>query len=144
MNQYDKVFPLVTRLTDLDPSNPENWMLSAYSYAGLLKTNKTGKLSKQYTDSLVFYGGKADKMPVKVLITEFTRLADGTTLSGTIENKGTAAKTYNLSVDFLDKSGKVITTETTSVGPVAPKGTKEFKITSTKGGVAAYRYKPVI
>ena len=143
-NEYDKVFPLVTRLTDLDPSNPDNWMLSAYSYAGLLKTNKTGKLNKQYTDSLVYYSGKADKMPVKVAITEFTRAADATTLSGTVENKGTAAKTFNLSVDFLDKSGQVVATETTSVGPVAPKATKEFKIKSTKGGVTAFRYKPVI
>jgi tetratricopeptide (TPR) repeat protein len=144
LNQYDKVFPLVTRLTDVDPSNPENWMLNAYSYAGLLKTNKTGKLSKQYTDSLVYYSGKAEKMLVKLSITEFTRSFDGTTLVGTIENKSTAAKTYNLSVDFLDKSGQVVATETTSVGPVAPKATKEFRIKSAKGGVAAFRYKPIV
>jgi predicted Zn-dependent protease len=78
-NQFEKVFPLVTRLTDVDPSNPENWMLNAYSYAGLLKTTKAGKLNKQYTDSLVFYSGKADKMTVKLLITEFTRASDATT-----------------------------------------------------------------
>jgi len=143
LSQYDKVFPLVTRLTDVDPSNPENWMLNAYSYAGLLKTNKTGKLNKQYTDSLVYYSGKADKMPVKVSITEFTRASDATTLVGSIENKGTAAKTYNLSVDFIDKSGNVVGTETVSVGPVAPKATKEFRIRSAKGGVAAFRYKPI-
>jgi Tfp pilus assembly protein PilF len=143
-NDYDKVFPLVTRLTALDPSNPDNWMLNAYSYAGLLKANKTGKLSKQYTDSLVYYSGKADKMLVKVSITEFTRASDGTTLAGTIENKGTAAKTYDLSVDFLDKAGHVIATETTSVGPVAPKGSKDFRVKSAKTGVDAYRYKPVM
>lgn len=142
-NQYEKVFPLVTRLTELDPSNPDNWMLNAYSYAGLLKTTKTGKLNKQYTDSLVYYSGKADKMLAKVTITEFTRAADATTLSGTIENKGTTAKTYSLSVDFLDKSGQVVSTETTSVGPVAPKGSQEFKIRSSKGGVVAFRYKPI-
>jgi tetratricopeptide (TPR) repeat protein len=144
LNQYDKVFPLVTRLTDVDPSNPENWMLNAYSYAGLLKANKTKTLTKQYTDSLVYYSGKADKMLVKVTITEFTRAADGTTLVGTIENKGTAAKTYNLTVDFLDKSGQVIATETAPVGPVSPKGTKEFRIKSPKGGVSAFRYKPIV
>ncbi|HVD61828.1 MAG TPA: FxLYD domain-containing protein [Gemmatimonadaceae bacterium] len=143
-NDYEKVFPLVTRLTDLDPSNPDNWMLNAYSYAGLLKAHKTGPLNKQYTDSLVYYSGKADKMLVKVTITEFTRSADGTTLAGSIENKGAAAKTYNLSVDFLDKSGQVLGTETTSVGPVAPKGSKEFRIKSAKTGVVAFRYKPVM
>jgi len=144
LNQYEKVFPLVTRLTDLDPSNPDNWMLSAYGYAGLLKTNKTGKLNKQYTDSLVYYSGKADKMLVKVTITEFTRGTDATTLVGTIENKSPAAKTYNLSVDFLDKSGAVLGTENVSVGPVAPKATKEFRIKSAKGGVVAFRYKPIV
>jgi tetratricopeptide (TPR) repeat protein len=143
-SQYDKVFPVVTRLTDLDPNNPDNWMLSAYSYAGLLKTTKTGKLNKQYTDSLVYYNGKADKMPVKVLFIEFTRTSDGTTLAGSIENKSAAAKTYPLSVDFLDRTGQVLFTETVTVGPVPAKGTKEFRIKSAKGGVAAFRYKPLV
>jgi len=144
LSEFDKVFPIVTRLTDVDPSNPENWMLNAYSYAGLLKANKTGKLSKQYTDSLVYYSGKADKMPVKVSFSEFSRNAEGTTLVGTIENKGTAAKTYNFNVDFLDRAGQVLFSESVSVGPVAPKSSKEFKIKSTKGGVAGFRYKPVV
>ena len=143
-NQYDKVFPIVTRLTDVDPSNPENWMLSAYGYAGLLKSTKPGKLNKQYTDSLVYYNGKADKMTVKVSFTEFSRTADATTLAGTIENKGAVAKTYPLSVDFLDRTGQVLFTETVSVGPVPPKGSKEFRIKSVKGGVAGYRYKPLV
>lgn len=144
LSQYDKVFPIVTRLTALDPSNPENWMLNAYSYAGLLKTNKTGKLNKTYTDSLVYYSGKADKMPVKVTFTEFSRTSESTTLVGQIENKGAIGKTYPFTVEFLDKSGQVLSTETASVGPVPPKGSKEFKITSAKGGVAAFRYKPLL
>lgn len=143
-SQYDKVFPVVTRLTDLDPSNPDNWMLSAYSYAGLLKTTKAGKLNKQYTDSLVYYNGKADKMPVKVSFIEFTRTSDGTTLAGSIENKSAAAKTYPLSVDFLDRTGQVLFTETVTVGPVPAKGTKEFRIKSAKGGVTGFRYKPLV
>jgi tetratricopeptide (TPR) repeat protein len=144
LSQFDKVFPIVTRLTDLDPSNPENWMLNAYSYAGLLKTTKTGKLNKQYTDSLVFYSGKADKMPVKVSFNEFSRNPDGTTLAGTIENRSTASKTYSFTVDFLDRAGQVLFSESVSVGPVAPKASKEFRIKSTKGGVAGFRYKPIV
>ena len=144
LSEFDKVFPIVTRLTDVDPSNPENWMLNAYSYAGLLKANKTGKLSKQYTDSLVYYSGKADKMPVKVSFTEFSRNADGTTLVGTIENRSAAAKSYSLNVDFLDRAGQVLFTESVSVGPVAPKASKEFRIKSNKGGVAGFRYRPLV
>ena len=92
----------------------------------------------------MYYSGKADKMPVKVSFTEFSRNAEGTTLVGTIENRGTVAKTFPLSVDFLDRAGQVLFTESVSVGPVAPKGSKEFRIKSAKGGVAGYRYKPVV
>lgn len=143
LNQYDKVFPLVVRLTDIDPSNPENWMLNAYTYAGLLKTTKAGKLNKQYTDSLVYYSGKADKMPVKVTITEFSRGTDSTTLAGMIENRSTSSKTYPLTVDFLDPKGQLLFSETVSVGPVEAKKIKEFRIKSAKGGVSAFRYKPL-
>lgn len=144
LSEYDKVFPIVARLTAVDPSNPENWMLNAYSYAGLLKANKTAKLTKQYTDSLVYYSAKADKLPVKVSFTEFSRNAEGTTLVGTIENRSTTAKTYSLAVDFLDRAGQVLFTESVSVGPVAPKATKSFRIRSEKGGVAGFRYKPPV
>jgi hypothetical protein len=64
-------------------------------------------------------------------------------IGGTIENRGTTAKTYTLNIDILDKSGNVIDTQTTSVGPVAPKATQKFKITSAKGGAYGYRYKPL-
>jgi tetratricopeptide (TPR) repeat protein len=144
LSEYDKVFPIVSRLTAVDPSNPENWMLNAYSYAGLLKANKAAKLTKQYTDSLVYYSAKADKLPVKVSFTEFSRNAEGTTLIGTIENRSTTAKTFSLVVDFLDRAGQVLFTESVSVGPVAPKATKSFRIRSEKGGVAGFRYKPPV
>jgi len=83
-------------------------------------------------------------MPVKVSFTEFSRNSEGTTLAGTIENKGTTPKTYNLSIDFLGPKGEVLFTETKSVGPVAPKATGEFRIKNPKTGVAGYRYKPLI
>ena len=143
LNQFDKVFPLVTRLTEVDPSNPDNWMLNAYAYAGLVKATKPGKLNKQYTDSLVYYTGKADKLSVKVSFIEFSRSSEATQLVGAIENRSTALKTYPLTVDFLDNKGQVLFTETVSVGPVPAKASKEFTIKSAKGGVSAFRYKPL-
>jgi hypothetical protein len=83
-------------------------------------------------------------MPVKVSFTEFSRNAEGTTLVGSIENRGTVAKTFPLSVDFIDRAGQVLFTESVSVGPIAPKASKEFRIKSAKGGVAGYRYKPIV
>ena len=142
-NEFSKAFPLIDRLVTLDPSNPDNQLLYAFAYQGLYKGTKDKKLQKVYTDSLVYFNNKSDNMPVKLAVTEFTRRPDLTLLAGTIENRGTTPKTYSVSFDILDKAGTVISTETTTVGPVAPKKSGTFKITSAKGGAYGYRYKPV-
>ncbi len=142
-SEFPKAFPLIDRLIGLDPSNPENPMLYAYVYQGLYKGTKDKKLQKIYTDSLIYFNSKSENALVKVMVTEFTRQPDRTLLGGTIENRGTTDKTYTLNVELLDKSGAVISTETTTVGPVGPKKSATFKITSAKGGVYGYRYKPV-
>lgn len=141
--EFPKAFPLIDRLVALDPSNPDNPLLYAFAYQGLYKGTKDKKLQKIYTDSLVYFNAKSENLPVKLAVTEFTRRPDQTLLSGTIENRGTTPKTYTVNVEFLDKSGTVISTETTTVGPVAPKKSGTFKITSAKGGAFGYRYKPV-
>jgi Tfp pilus assembly protein PilF len=142
-NEYSKAFPLIDKLMAMDPNNPDNPLLYAFAYQGLYKGTKDKKLQKIYTDSLVYFNNKSENAPVKVSITEFSRRPDGTVITGRVENRSAAAKTYNLSIDLLDKSGNVVGTETTSVGPVAPKSTGTFHINSTKGGVYGYRYKPV-
>ena len=109
----------------------------------MYKGTKDKKLQKIYTDSLIYFNAKSENAPVKLAVTEFTRRPDQTMLGGLIENRGTTAKTYTLNVEFLDKTGAVVSTETTTVGPVAPKKSGTFKITSAKGGVYGYRYKPV-
>jgi tetratricopeptide (TPR) repeat protein len=142
-NEFSKAFPLIDRLVALDPSNPDNPLLYAFAYQGLYKGTKDKKLQKTYTDSLIYFNAKSEDAPVKMAVTEFTRRPDQTLLGGTIENRGTTAKTYTLNVELLDKSGAVVSTETTTVGPVAPKKSGTFKITSAKGGVYGYRYKPL-
>ena len=142
-NEYSKAFPLIDKLMSMDPSNPDNPLLYAFAYQGLYKGTKDKKLQKIYTDSLVYFNNKSENAPVKVVVSEFSRRADGTVIAGTIENRSTAAKTYNLSIDLLDKNGAVISTETATVGPVAPKSSGTFRINSTKAGAYGYRYKPL-
>jgi Tfp pilus assembly protein PilF len=142
-NEYSKAFPLIDKLVTIDPSNPDNPLLYAFAYQGMYKGTKDKKLQKIYTDSLVYFNNKSESAPVKLSVSEFSRRADGTTMVGTIENRSSASKTYNLSVDLLDKSGAVIDTQTATVGPVAAKSTATFKITSPKGGAYGYRYKPL-
>jgi tetratricopeptide (TPR) repeat protein len=142
-NELTKAFPLIDKLIAMDPSNPDNQMLYAFAYQGLYKGTKDKKLQKIYTDSLVYWNNKSENAPVKLAVTEFSRRAAETALAGTIENRSTTAKTYTLNIDLLDKSGNVIDTQTTTVGPVAPKSSKTFKINSAKGGAYGYRYKPL-
>ncbi len=138
-----KAIPIIDKLVALDPSNPDNWMLYAFGYVGKLKGTKDAKLTKAYNDSLVFFNNKSEKMPVQVVFTEFSRNSEGTTLAGKIENRGTASKTYPLAIEFLGPNGEVLHSETANVGPVAPKASAEFRVKSTKTGVAGYRYKPL-
>jgi tetratricopeptide (TPR) repeat protein len=142
-NEPAKAFPLIDRLIALDPSNPDNPLLYAFAYQGLYKGTKDKKLQKAYTDSLVFFNNKSENAKVKLAVTEFTRRANETLLVGAIENRDKTPKTYTLTVEFLDKSGTVVGTETTTVGPVAAKATQSFKMRTDKGGVYGYRYKPL-
>jgi tetratricopeptide (TPR) repeat protein len=142
-NETDKAVPYIDKLVLLDPSNPDNYMLYAYSYAGKLKKKSDVKTTRLYNDSLMYWNTKAEKLPVKVSFTEFSRNSEGTTLAGTIENRSATPKTYTLVMDFLDAKGTVLVTETQTVGPVAAKGSKEFKIKNAKTGVVGYRYKPL-
>jgi tetratricopeptide (TPR) repeat protein len=142
-NQFPKAFPMIDRLVVLDPSNPDNPLLYAFAYQGMYKGTKDKKLQKIYTDSLVYFNDKSENAIVKIGVSEFTRRPNETLLAGTIENRGKTPKTYTLIVEFLDKSGNVVSTETATVGPVAPKANQTFKIRSEKGGAYGYRYKPL-
>ncbi|MEO8908781.1 MAG: tetratricopeptide repeat protein [Gemmatimonadaceae bacterium] len=142
-NNYPKAFPLIDKLVAMDPSNPDNPLLYAFAYQGMYKGTKDKKLQKIYTDSLVYWNNKSENAPVKLLVTEFTRRPTETLIGGTIENRGTTARTYTLSIDIIDKTGNVIDTQTATVGPVAPKATQKFRVTSAKGGAYGYKYKPL-
>ncbi len=141
--ENEKAAPFIDKLVAMDPSNPDNYMLYAYEFAGKLKKKVDAKTQKIYNDSLVYWSTKSEKLPVKVTFTEFSRNSDGTTLAGEIENRSTTPKSYTLAVDFLGADGSVLFTETQTVGPVAPKAKGQFKLHNAKQGVAGYRYKPL-
>lgn len=141
--ENEKAAVYIDKLVAMDPSNPDNYMLYAFEFAGKLKKKVDAKTQKLYNDSLVYWNAKSEKLPVKVTFTEFSRNSDGTTLAGEIENRSTTPKSYTMTVEFLGADGSVLFTETANVGPVAPKKKGEFKLHNAKQGVAGYRYKPV-
>lgn len=137
------MLPIVKRLVELDPSNPDNTLLFAYAYKGLADSTADAALKKTYTDSAVAYNMKADAMRTKVIYTAFERGRESTRLEGEIENRGNAPRSFTVEFEFLDSTGAVVDKKSVTVGPVASNQTGTFKIELERGGVAGVRYAPI-
>jgi tetratricopeptide (TPR) repeat protein len=145
LNEFAKMIPIVDSLVKVDPSNPDNWMFKAYAYQGLGKAAKAGSPQQRaYTDSLLKYKGMADKLPARLTFTQFTRGAEQTTISATLENlTSTAPKSYTVAFEFLDATGNVVATQSATVGPVEKGKTAPLTVTVPKGGIMGFRYAPI-
>lgn len=139
----DRMLPMVRRLIEVDPSNPDNYRLLAAAYQLQAKTTKDAKAKKVQQDSLLAYLDRSTKMPVRVTFTNFSHSGATHTLSGAVENLGTASKSYDLKVEFLDAQGKVVATKTANIGAVDAKARKDFTVTVQQQGIAAFRYTPL-
>lgn len=104
---------------------------------------KMDPLQKASLNQIVTWNTKADSMPVKVTFTEWTQGATKTTLSGTIQNKTTTEQNYVLSVEFLDKDGKIVDTGKATVDKVRPSGSGNFTLSSKAPGIVGFRYAPL-
>jgi len=169
--QFASALDYVKRLVDVDPSNGENYRLFTFAYAGIQKrlmaanrdygkkanasTNAAKKKAlidsarfsgdsiKAITDLALKYNVMADSLPVKVSFTEFTPNEEKVTIGGSIMNNTDATKSYTMKVDFLDKDGKVVTSQQASVGPVNGKQSGRFSMSVTGKGIVAFKYAPV-
>ena len=172
-DQQEKAIPVINKLIAIDPSNGENYRLYTFAYADLQKkwaainkrvvaqansTKNSIKLRKIYADSAKLSGDSvravtdlalknnllAENFPVKVTFSEFSTTDSSATLGGTVQNNTDQQQTYALKVDFLDKSGNVINSQTATVGPVAPQQSGTFRVSGKGSGVAAFRYAPLV
>ena len=128
------------------------------SYNALAKKAKLPKSIKAYEDSARFYfdsakgvadsalkyNNIAEAFPVKLTFNEFSSQEDKSTLGGSIMNNTGQSQTYTVKVDFLDVTGKVVTSQTATVGPVAAGSSGRFTVTGTGAGIAAFRYAPLV
>lgn len=96
--------------------------------------------TKTNVDSALAYKTMSDTLPERVTFSEFTPSDTKATLSGTVANNGSAAKTFTLKIEFLDRSGSVVTSQAVPVGPVQPKQSTDFKIDGAGAGIVAFRY----
>lgn len=139
----DEMLPLARRLVEVDPNNPDNWRLLAGVYQLRSKATKDAALKRTLTDSLVKFLERSTKATSRVSFTTFQHAGARHTLAGTIENLGAAAATYQMKLEFLDKTGAVVASQAVSVGPVPPKGTLPFTATVQQAGIVAFRYAPL-
>jgi tetratricopeptide (TPR) repeat protein len=130
------------RAIAVDPNNPDNWSLLADAYQ-LRLASKDAKVKKMATDSLLILRKRVMSMPQKVSFTAFDHAGAKHTLSGVVQNLGTAPGNYALKFEFLDKNGNVVASQTANVGPVAPKESKPFSVTVEQTGIVAFRYAPL-
>lgn len=171
-DRYSQVPAVVRQLVSVDPSNGENYRLFTIAYANqqkgfnekiksynaLAKKAKLPKSVKAYEDSARFffdsakavadsalrYNNIAEGFPMKVAFNEFSTQGDSATLGGSISNSTDQSQTYTMKVDFLDVSGKVIASQTATVGPVAAGQSGRFRVSAAGAGIAAFRYAPLV
>lgn len=168
MKQYDKMQPVLDRLIAIDPNNPEAYQLYAIVYQDRARATKAAAekgttpakpgaktprkapmdpaLVKQFNaqnDSVLIFFKKFQEAPAKVSFNLFSHDGAKHVLGGTIENLTEAEKSYDLKVEFLDVSGKVIATGDAKVEAVPAKGNKPFRIETQGEGIVAFRYAPI-
>jgi hypothetical protein len=85
----------------------------------------------------------SDDMPHRLMIVEFNRYSDRATLRGEVENRGKAARAFEIEIEFLDLAGAVVDKQVAKVESVAPGKTGTFSLTANKPKVAAWRYAPI-
>jgi tetratricopeptide (TPR) repeat protein len=170
LQKFDSTLDLLKQLKAVDP-NGDNGRLWVFAYAGIAKhfadlnqdivnrykkakgaalkkvlsdsATLTTDSNRVYTQMAVDANAAADSVPVTVHFSQFSHADGKATLAGTISNNTDAAKTYSLNVDFLDTTGKVVASQTASVGPVAPHSMGEFSVTAPGAGIAAFKYAPL-
>jgi tetratricopeptide (TPR) repeat protein len=135
-----EMLPLVKKLVELDPSNPDNVSLFAYAYNVLNEQAKDPKVKKALVDTVAMYMKQSDDMPHRLQMVEFNRYADKATLEGEIENRGKAARGYTVELEFLDVTGAVVDKQTATVASVEPGKRGTFALTVAKPKVVAWRY----
>jgi tetratricopeptide (TPR) repeat protein len=143
LGDAEKMIPLLSNLLGSDPNNPTNFELAVYAYSIMQQKETDAARKRVLTDSLVKYGQAAENLVAAVEVSSFGRGQAETTLQGTIQNRSSAARSFNLEFEFVDAQGNVIASQNATIGPVEPNASAPFSVTVAQGNVVGYRYKPI-
>jgi len=117
--QAADMVPVVHKLVELDPNNPDNYQLFTYGFKGVSDVTKDPAVKKAAIDSVMYYGKISEDMTMRVAYTDFQRQQSRTLLLGTVENRGKAAREFTIDFEFLGKDGAVLQKSTATVPSVA-------------------------
>lgn len=131
---------LTEKLLQIDPSNPDNYLMRAYAIKLTADEEKDATKKAALMKQMTEFTTREATMTHKLLISRFERRANGGLLTGTVENRGKADKAFTVKMDFLDLAGNVVETMTAEVPAVKPTATGTFEMLATKPGIVAYRY----
>lgn len=143
LGDAEKMLPLLAGLLGSDPNNATNFELAVYAYSILQQKETDAARKRVLTDSLVKYGQAAEELVAAVEVSSFGRGQAETTLQGTIQNRTSAARSFNFEVEFVDQQGNVVASQSATVGPVEPNATAPFSVSVAQGSIVGYRYKPL-
>jgi predicted Zn-dependent protease len=102
-----------------------------------------GDSTKTAIDSALKYQDLMTKLPARVVFNEFTPTDTKASLAGSVTNQTEATKTFSLKIEFVDKTGTVVSSQDVSVGPVAPHQSASFQAAGTGAGIVAFKYAPI-
>jgi tetratricopeptide (TPR) repeat protein len=160
---WDKLLPVGMRLTQIAPNSPDNYQLVALAYLGF-KDKATGAKRTALSDSANTFYETGEKLDVNVRIDEFTSDGPKRTVGGTVKlvdhtvgakpaakgaKKGAkpapapagAPKPRQVMVkmDFLDRGGAVVKSDSVSVTASAAEPTK-FQLVVEDDKIVGYKY----
>ncbi len=125
-----KMRPLLDRLLAADPASYASLtlLLASYRLDGL-------------QDSALAVAERRNALPFDVTVSTFQPTGSGFDVRGIIANRKSEATTVPpLTFEFLDESGKVVTSMTTDQQTLDPDGVVPFALTPVGEGIAAWRY----
>lgn len=135
-----EALPLLERLKTLDPGNPDNLMMQTMAARQVAEAEQNTTRRAELIKNVEALMRQETAMQHRVQINRFERRAEGAIVSGSVENRGRAAKAFTLEFQFLDLDGNVVETLTTTTPSAPPNELAEFEITATQPGIVAWKY----
>lgn len=140
LKEFNDMFAPLKQLLEIDPNNYDAMMMFAYAAQDISKAAKTPAEKKAWTDTLVKYSSAADKLPAKLDVSGFTRGEKTAEVTVSVEQMADGVGSYTLAMDFLDKTGTVVGSDSKKVEGVKKGERKTVVMNGAAPGIVAFKY----